>query len=91
MMSCFTHSPRTLGLHKGAGRWIDDPQRIYDVMRDMLNQKQVGIEEAFWMNSTDHGTLPLASVSALFEPQNVALKGATLGVPFVSWEEVSLL
>jgi len=35
-------------------------------MRDLLNEKQVGINEAFWMNSTDHGKEHLASISGLF-------------------------
>ena len=43
--------PRTLALRKDAGRWIADPQAIYDFLSEMLQEdgKQVSIPELFWL------------------------------------------
>ena len=39
--------PRTIGLRTDAGRWIQDPQHVYDKMRAVLSKTQVTIPEVF--------------------------------------------
>lgn len=41
---------RTLCLRRDAGRWIANPQDVYDAIRNELKQCQVPIPELFWCN-----------------------------------------
>ena len=40
---------RTLALNKSMGRWIANPQDVYDKMRDELNKVQVTINDIYWV------------------------------------------
>lgn len=40
---------RTIALRRDAGRWLGDPQVAYDKMRLALRDRQVHIEDMFWM------------------------------------------
>ena len=40
---------RTVALRKDAGRWISNPQDVYDEMRALLSAWQVGIKETFFL------------------------------------------
>lgn len=42
-------SLRTLAVRRDAGRWICDPQELYDFVVSKLQDRQVGIEELFWL------------------------------------------
>ena len=39
---------RTIALRNDSGRFLGDPQKIYDDMAQILNKKQVGIPEIFF-------------------------------------------
>ena len=41
--------PRTLVLRKSVGRFVAEPQDIYDRLSSLLSGTQVGIEELFWL------------------------------------------
>lgn len=40
---------RTVGLRKSAGKWIAEPQDIYDALAEHINKAQVQIEDLFWL------------------------------------------
>ena len=49
--TCRVHLPRTIALRKDAGRWIADPQSVYDSLSEALQQdgKQVSIPDLYWL------------------------------------------
>ena len=40
---------RTIAIRKSAGKFIAEPQEVYDAMSDLLKHKQVSIEDLFWL------------------------------------------
>ena len=42
--------PRTLALRKDAGQWIAEPQKVYDLMSEALQSKQVGIQDMYFLD-----------------------------------------
>lgn len=48
--------PRTLAIRRDVGRWIGEPQHIYDRIADEFYEQQVKIDELWWDDS-DEGFL----------------------------------
>ena len=48
--------PRTVAVRRECGRWIRDPQKVYDEMRAALRTKQVKIPDLFFCK--DEGVFP---------------------------------
>ena len=44
---------RIIAVRRDSGRFVAEPQQIYDRMRAELLQKQVPIEELFWCEDED--------------------------------------
>jgi len=40
----------TLALRKDAGQWIAEPQKVYDLMSEALQSKQVGIQDMYFLD-----------------------------------------
>ena len=62
--------PRTLALRKDSGRWVNDPQKVYDEMRAELSKKQVKISGLF---NCDNKALLLGGYKTWFAGSRLAV------------------
>ena len=44
---------RIVAVRKSAGRFLDDPEVVYEKIRHLLSQRQTTIEEVYWCNDPD--------------------------------------